>query len=404
MKRAQAIIYLDINRPNRVGKCCVKIRVTYNRIRKYYSTGYYLLPKEFNQIMNGMRRDARQYEIKTDLDKYLNKANEVIRSLTAFNFDDFKIYFLDKRNANISVSFAFDEYIKELISVERLGTASSYQCAINSFEKFKKNLTFGEITATFLYSYETWMIKKNRSITTVGFYVRCLRAIYNLQNFPHSMYPFGLGKNKYKIPSPRNIKKALSIEEINTIYSYPAKANSAKDRAKDYWIFLYLTGGMNVKDFCMLKWSDIEDSMITYQRAKTKSSTSEKKLITLDLKKEAIEIIKKWSQPSIVDDSYIFPHLRQGMSAVQQRNVYQSLTKRINKHVKEIAKELEINKNVTTYVARHSFATVLKRAGAKTEMISELLGHSSTKVTENYLAGFEVKQIKQATKALTAGF
>jgi site-specific recombinase XerD len=92
------------------------------------------------------------------------------------------------------------------------------------------------------------------------------------------------------------------------------------------------------------------------------------------------------------------------MSEVQRRSTYQGLTKIINKYVKQIAKEVEINKDVTTYYARHSFAAVLKRSGAKIEMISELLGHSSVNVTESYLDSFEKEHIQKETDVLTTGF
>ena len=92
------------------------------------------------------------------------------------------------------------------------------------------------------------------------------------------------------------------------------------------------------------------------------------------------------------------------MDAEKERATYQQLTKIINKYIKKIAAEVEIDKNVTTYFARHSFATVLKRSGTKTEMISELLGHSSMSVTESYLDSFENEQIQEQTDVLTEGF
>ena len=92
------------------------------------------------------------------------------------------------------------------------------------------------------------------------------------------------------------------------------------------------------------------------------------------------------------------------MTAEQERATYQGLTKTINIYMKQIASEVGINKNVTTYFARHSFATVLKRSGVKIEMISELLGHSSVDVTESYLDSFEKEQIQKETNALTLGF
>ena len=248
------------------------------------------------------------------------------------------------------------------------------------------------------------MIKNKKSISTVGIYLRSLRAIFNQQNIDTSLYPFGTGKNKYTIPASKNIKKALTVEEIARIYNYEAASMSAMDKAKDYWIFLYLSNGINIKDFCLLKWKDIKGNMLTYKRAKSQRSKRESKLISVALKDETTAIIKKWGQPSINKEAYIFPHLQPEFTAEKQRAVYQQLTKTINKYTKLIAKEVGIEKNVTSYYSRHSFATVLKRSGAKTEMISELLGHSSVNTTESYLDSFENEQIQEQTQALTAGF
>jgi integrase len=98
---------------------------------------------------------------------------------------------------------------------------------------------------------------------------------------------------------------------------------------------------------------------------------------------------------------FCFPHLTPDMDTETQIKIVKQLTKTINKYMKRIATQLGITKSVTTYHARHSFATILKRSGAGIEMISELLGHSDVKVTENYLDGFEKEQIKEQTNVLT---
>ena len=90
------------------------------------------------------------------------------------------------------------------------------------------------------------------------------------------------------------------------------------------------------------------------------------------------------------------------MTAEKERQVIQQLTKTINKYMKRIAQKLEIQKDVTTYFARHSFATVLRNSGASMEFISEALGHSDMKTTKSYLAGFEAETIHKTTDALTA--
>ena len=324
----------------------------------------------------------------------------MIKDLHIFSFDTFQENYLDNRNTANSVSFAFDKYIDELMLENRIGTASSYECAKNSISQFKADLTFAEITPRFLKKYQNWMTNNGRSISTVGIYLRSLRAVYNAQNIDKSAYPFG--KGKYTIPTSKNTKKALTLDEIGRIYSYDAPKNSAMEMAKDYWIFMYLSNGMNVKDLCLLKWESIDGNMLTYQRVKTERNSKERKTISVALKADSLEIIKKWSIPSLNKKAYIFPHFNHKMDAVQMRKTGKQLTKKINKYVKKIANSEGINKTVTTYYARHSFATVLKRSGVQTEMISELLGHSSMSVTESYLDSFENEQIHDKTDSLTA--
>jgi integrase len=117
---------------------------------------------------------------------------------------------------------------------------------------------------------------------------------------------------------------------------------------------------------------------------------------------DAKQIIERWGNRRIDGSTYIFPVLTKGLSAVRERQLIQQLTGVINDHMKIIAKHLGIESTLTTYVARHSFSTILQRSGASTEFISEALGHSNVKTTQNYLAGFEDESKKETVKALTA--
>lgn len=404
MIKAEASLYIDHLRPKKTGLCSVKIRVIYNRVRRYYSTGSDFQPIEFEKILFSRKRTPEQKEAYHKLSHLLNKASKAIQDLPVFTFDEFEKVFLDQRNTRESVSFAFDKYIDQLKAEKRIGYAVSCQCARNSIEEFRKGLTFAEITPSFLQQYENWMLKNGRSVTTIGIYLRSLRVVYKQQGINPIVYPFGEGKSKYSIPTGKNIKKALTMDEIAKIYHFNAPKGSPTEMAKDYWIFLYLCNGMNVKDFCLLKWENIDGEMLRYKRAKTQRSKRESKQISVALKPEARDIIQKWGQPSIAPNAYIFPHLRPEMSAETERATYQQLTKTINKYIKRIATEVGIDKEVTTYFARHSFATVLKRSGAAIEMISELLGHSAVNVTESYLDSFENDQIQRETDVLTVGF
>src|SRR5690554_1380051 len=395
--KAKVDFFTDTYHPKKDGTCNIKIRLYFNRKYMYYSTDIDLKPGELEKVLSAKRRTPDQKEILKKLNRYYQKAENVIDKLdTAFTFEKFDEMYLEGRDVYNSVYHAFDKYISDLELEGRISTASSYRCTKNSLENFKKNLKFTDITPSFLKKYERWMLDNGKSITTVGMYLRALRAIFNQQDIDYKLYPFGRGK--YEIPSGENIKKALTIQEIARIYNYEATGTEAM--ARDYWIFLYLCNGMNVKDFCSLKWEDIDGNILTYQREKTKHTRKEAKKITVSLKPETWEIINKYGIRSVVPGSYIFPHYEKGITATRKQEVSQQLIKTINKYMKRIARNVGINKNVTTYFARHSFATILKRSGTNIAMISDLLGHSSLGVTESYLDSFESDQISKQTDVL----
>ena len=101
-------------------------------------------------------------------------------------------------------------------------------------------------------------------------------------------------------------------------------------------------------------------------------------------------------------DTYIFPVLSPNLAPERERQLIQQLTHVINDNMKTVVKAIGIENDVTTYAARHSFATILQRSGASTEFISEALGHSNVRTTQNYLAGFEDEAKKETVKALIA--
>lgn len=402
MKTASTSVFIDKYHPNKAGLCKVSIRITYNRKKRYYATDLMLEVDVFEKAINSKRKTEVQKGIYSKIDSFESKALNIIKSLNSFTFNKFEELYFTNRDSTDSIAFAFDKYIKELTLENRIGTAVSYQSAINSIESFQAGLKFADIDKAKLMKYENWMLKNGKSKATIGIYLRSLRTIYNTAKIDKSNYPFGSTNSKYTIPTGKNTKKALTLEEVSMIFNYKAEAKSKLEMAKDYWIFMYLCNGMNIKDLCLLKYKNIDGDVLRYQRAKTKRSKQDEEMIVVSLKKETKKIISKWGQKSISPDSYIFPHLINGLTSVREREIYQQLTKTINKYIKRIAKELLINKEITTYFARHSFATILKNSGVSVEFISEMLGHGDVKTTKSYLAGFETETIHKTTDALTA--
>jgi len=405
--RAYAKIYLDY-RAKQDGLHNVKIRVTFGTRRKHYGTDFDLTSAEFDKIFYRKKKTTTQLtkdqqNIKTTLEALQNKATDIINKLDPFTYPDFEKHFLSSNDMFGSVLSAFNDSIDELNTDGRTATAINYRASITSLESYKKNLKFTDITVNFLKKYERWMLDNGKTVTTVGMYLRALRAVYNKQDIDSKMYPFSRNneKNKYQIPTGSNKKKALTLDEISKIFNYEAESDQ-EAKARDYWMFLYLCNGMNVKDFCSLKWNNIKDDTLQFEREKTKRTNKKPKTIVVSLKTVTWDIINKWGVKSLVPDSYIFPHYDNKMTPERRHEIAQQLVKNINKYMKRIALKVGINKDVTTYYARHSFATILKRSGTDIAMISDLLGHSNVSVTENYLDGFEDDQIKRQTDVLVS--
>jgi integrase/recombinase XerD len=382
----------------------VKLRVTFERKQQYYATPYDFTEKEFDRIMYGKKLSNSEKILKVKVTSYENKAINVIKNLTFFTWKLFEKHYLVNKAARDTINSAFTDYTLELRKEGRIGTAVSYECAQKSLDKFVPGAKFPDVTPELLRKYEKWMLKEGNSITTVGIYLRSLRTLFNNiigeGILTREYYPFG--KKRYEIPTGKNIKKALTLKDIGTIYYYNPEAGTMAERAKDYWMFMYLCNGMNVKDMSLLTYSNIKGDVLEFIRAKTVRTKRKVEPIRVVLTDEVKTIIQKWGNKDKDASNFIFPILEKGLKPERERQLIQQLTGVINDHMKAIVKKIGIESDCTTYAARHSFSTILQRSGASTEFISEALGHSSVKTTVNYLAGFEDETKKETVKALMA--
>lgn len=117
----------------------------------------------------------------------------------------------------------------------------------------------------------------------------------------------------------------------------------------------------------------------------------------------AFQIIAKWGNRETTKDTYVFPFLNESKNAVDERRIVQNITRNVNKHMSQIGKELGFEAKLTTYVARHSYSTVLKRSNeVSIDYISESLGHKDRKTTQHYLDSFEHEDLERYGKLLVA--
>jgi integrase/recombinase XerD len=411
MISAKITFYHDSRRLKADGKFPVRLRVYFQGKTRYYPVNLDLSEKEFAGATASNPRKAyvEHHELLEDIKE---KAKAARDSLTIFSFEAFEKKLYDTAPPKEDIPSYYHSYMKEMESEGRVGTISSYNLSLKSLLAHRTyraagrqpdQLGFLSIDEAWLKGYERWMLERGKSLTTVGIYLRPLRAIYNQAIadglITREYYPFG--KRKYQIPSGRNVKKALSKEELRKLYEHPVEEGTVHEKAKNFWFLSYLCNGMNMKDILLLRYRDISDDKIAFVREKTKNTTkSNQKPIVVMLNQAIKAIINKWGQKQASPATYIFPVLDDAMDEKEKYQKTQNFTRFVNQHMKTVAKEAGIGADITTYWARHTFTTTIMRQGASIEMASGLLGHQNVATTKSYWAGFEDEAVKKVTDNL----
>jgi integrase/recombinase XerD len=404
MKPSAYLVLLTV-RKKKDGKYPVKVRVVYQRAYRDFKTGLDLTEEEFEQA-NSPKPKREHRLVASKLNEIKSKMEETIKSLKIFTFQKFEDSFYGIGLRPSGLYGIYQEYIDNVKAEERIKTATNYKTAMNSLQKFAPKILIHDLDPIFLKRYHTFLEQEGKSHSTIGIYMRSLRAVYNYAISKRLIakgedYPFVRGK--YTIPGSSNIKKALTKEEIRLLFEYETIPGTFVDRAKDFWLLSYFCNGINFKDIALLKWKNVDGDMLRFVRQKTKrSSQGNPKIISCYLNENVKAIIEKWSDGPRRSDDFIFDIVEpQDTLVIQQKKIDQFI-QNTNKNLKRICKAIGINKPVTTYYSRHSAATVLLREGASVEQISDALGHSSILTTQKYLDSFSDAKKKQLSSVLNS--
>lgn len=292
--------------------------------------------------------------------------------------------------------------IEDLKQKGRIGNSYAYLNSYNTLRNFNKgkklNYTFSHIDVSFCKKFEDWMRSKGNRDTTLSYQFRTLRATYNkaieAKIVAREKNPF----IEYKLShfNTKTIKRALSKNDILKIINANCTGQSKlRQLTHDLFSFSYLCGGISFVDIANLTRQNIVEDRLIYQRQKTHGN------INLLLSKEASTIIAKYSTYQ-QEAEYLFPilHCKRHITPMQKSNRVHKICHQVNTELRAFAKELGITAEVTTYVARHSFATILKKSGVNIGIISQALGHQDIKTTQIYLSKFDNEQVDDAMKNL----
>lgn len=407
------------------GRHPIKIRVTYNRRSKFYpllidGKRQYATADHWKSILDkSNRRDNRKTQVA--IEEIKTRAYDAYKVAISgkgnFTFERFEREFLEKTSNRGFFSF-FEEYLDNLKKEERIGTYESYNGIFKAFKKFRKGKDIDpiDLTTEVLKSYEAYLqtpkprpSKKEEKTfafankTTIGMHMRTIRAVYNfmLGSFPflQEHYPFstkGSKKDKYKIRTGSGKQgDALELEDLKKFFNTTPIESSIEWKAKLYWLFSFYCNGMNVTDIAYLKYSNIEKDHIRYVRRKTRNTEQNEECIEIPLNKSIQEILDQLSTNRKLKNDYVFDILIGMEDIMQERKLIKQKTKMINKGLKKLCESHGIPK-ITTYWARHTYASMLKEAGEPYELIQEMLGHADIKTTKHYLKRFDLDKKRKA--------
>ena len=281
-----------------------------------------------------------------------------------------------------------DEEIRKLSNAGRNGTAQNYKAAMNSFTKFIRNENFplSSFTEEIVQKYESWLRNRYLSRNTISFYMRQLRSIYNKavkanlteQTFPFDNVYTGIDKTK---------KRAVDISVITKLIALDLSYSSSLCFARDLFLLSFYMRGMAFVDMAYLKHDNIKNGVIRYIRHKTD--------IMLEIKIEQCisDIINRYASKSKL--GYLLPIITR-TDAEKAYTQYKNKRSYYNKLLKKICPDILL----TSYVSRHSWATIARNMNISLAVISAGMGHSSETMTRIYLTSLEASTIDQANSAI----
>ncbi len=387
------------------GEHPLMLRISKDGKKKYISIGLSIPPQLWDFTKNEPKPKCPNKDLinkiildkKTEYQKEILELNSEQKDYTAASLVENKA----KQYKPKTIIDFYQELIKSFKDAGRTGNKSIYTNSLNSLKAFtnnKLNILFSDIDVEWLKRYEKWQRSNNNKETTISLQFRTLRSAYNkaieAKATSDKFYPFKeFNINKF---NTKTKKRAISKEEIMMIVTTETiHATFICQLARDVFKFSYLCAGVPFVDIANLTLENIIDGKLSYTRQKTHGD------INVTICEQAMEIINKYAYHR-KEAKYLFPifDARVHKTPQQKANRVHKVCAQVNKELKQLADELEIDADLTTYVARHSFATILKRSGVDIGLISELMGHADITTTKIYLDSFDEEQVEQAMSNL----
>ncbi len=303
-----------------------------------------------------------------------------------------------KKSCGVSFVTYANKEIEHMWKKESYSTSRNYRTALHSFLRYRdgKDIMFNEFDSDLIDDYSRWLRHNNICPNTISCYMRSLRAIYNKAVKVHIVrqtYPF----NNVFTGIAKTDKRSITIADVSHLQQLDLKKGSFKEFVRDIFLFSFFALGMPFVDLAFLRKSQIVGGNIVYYRHKTGQK------VTVRLEPCMSEIICRYNVP---ESEYVFP-LFAKMNIKGSQSIYNSYKSRIcyyNKILNGLGKEAGITSQLTSYVARHTWASVAYQEQVDLPVISKALGHTNTQTTQIYVKELNNDKLNKANKKIIAQF
>ena len=371
-------------------------QIIHNRIVRQLNTDYKVFADEWDAesesiVLNGNRSNLL-LGIQERLAWDVARLEKVVRTLETerhrFTADDV-ITMFHKQTKEASLLNFMHGVIAQLKQLGKVRTSETYTATLKSFMSFRddQDVPLDGISSDLMLLYEAYLKAKGVRMNTISFYMRNLRAVYNRavekgltpQNNPFRHVYTGVDKT---------VKRAIPIKSIKALKELDLSLKPSLAFARDMFLLSFYTRGMSFIDMAYLKKSDLKNGILTYRRRKTGQELS------IKWEKCMAEIIAKYPENKT---EFILPIIKEPGN---ERKQYDNALHLVNYHLKDLSEMLQLQRPLTMYVARHSWASAAKAKNVPLSVISEGMGHDSEATTQIYLASLETSVVDKANKMI----
>ena len=332
-------------------------------------------------------------ELQWELDRLRRMTEENEKTAGTVNLDEITADFSPCTDTSDSVFNFIREQIRHKKQLGKVRSSETYRSMLNSLMHFRKGrgMTFDMVDGGLMELYEAWMLQNGLTRNTTSFYMRILRTNYKLaveKGLTADRHPF---RHVY-CGMDKTVKRSVPLEVIRKIKELDLSRKPGLDFARDMFVFSFCTRGMSFIDMAYLKKTDLGNGCLTYRRKKTGQ------LLTMEWTKQMQAITDKYRQNAT---QYLLPIITREDGT--ERRQYQNMMRKINRHLKDIARLAGLPVPLSMYYTRHSWATIARGKAVPLAVISEALGHDSEATTQIYLDSIKSSEVDKANRMILEG-